>query len=92
MGTLANSEECKMQKKCYIMWHFISVCTVCKDKIILTIFLEIIICDPSMYTMDHPRVLKGLIHYISLDRHLVLLQREPTVFDTCICTFLSVKK
>ena len=41
------------------MGHFIRVCTVCQNKIDLqrkkhNMFLEIITCDPSVYTMDHP--------------------------------------
>ena len=53
-----------MSKRNATMWtkmmrHFIRVCTVCKDKINLqrkkyNIFLEIITCDPSTFTMDHP--------------------------------------
>ena len=54
MGTLANSED-------LIRHHFISVCTGCKDKIDLqrkkcNIFFEMITCNPSIYTIDHPDI------------------------------------
>ena len=53
MGTFANSEDPD------ILWHFIWVCTISGDKIKLqrkkyNFFFEIIIYDPSIYTMDHP--------------------------------------
>ena len=44
--------------KCHIMWHFIRVCTVCKDQIDLrrekyNTFFKIIIFDPLIHLMDH---------------------------------------
>ena len=53
--------------------HFISVCTVCLDKIDLhrkkyNILLKIIACDPSMYTMDHPIVCSFMENSIGLNR------------------------
>ena len=55
MGTFTE----KTQMKCYKRCHFIRVHKICLDKIDLQrkkykIVLEIITCDPSMYTMDHP--------------------------------------
>ena len=52
----------KTQMNCHIMQHFIGVYTVCKDKIDLQRVLkkynglEIITCDPSIYTMDYPNL------------------------------------
>ena len=52
-GTLANSEDPDK------MSHFTMFCTVCLDKINLqrkkyNIFLKIMTCNPSIYTIDHP--------------------------------------
>ena len=60
MGTLPKWvlwQTVKTQMKCCMMQHFIGVCTVCNDKIDLQrnaiLFLKIITCDPSIYTMEH---------------------------------------
>ena len=50
----------KIQMKCGIMRHFIKVYTICKDKNVLqrkkyNFYMEIITCDPSIYTMDHAK-------------------------------------
>ena len=56
MGTLTNSED---QDEIRIMEHFIRVCHVCSTKLIVRdqitfICLEIITCNPSIHTIDHP--------------------------------------
>ena len=50
--TLANIKDPDEMR---IIQHFIRVYTICKDKNVLhrnTIVLEIIACDPSIYTID----------------------------------------
>ena len=58
MHTLEKSED-PDEMLHHIMLHFIRVYTVCQDKTSFrvrnTIYLENIICDSSMYSMDHPK-------------------------------------
>ena len=47
-----------MSDKATFKWHFTRVCTVCLDKIDLLRkkYFSIMICNSSIYTMDHPDV------------------------------------
>ena len=76
------------------MHHFISVCTVYLDKIDLKSELQnfwgIIICDPSIYKMDHPDLIVSNFQENSID-----LQRVNSVSRAMInslsslCVFVS---
>ena len=76
----------KIRMKCCIMRHFIRVYTVCQAKNSLqrkkyNFYLEIIACDPMIYTMDHPKfiVLYQKEESISAKRVFVY------VFLSCVC-------
>ena len=73
------------------MPHFIRVCTVCLEKIHLqrkkfNIFLKIITCGPSVYTMDHP----DFIVCSFMEKSIDLQRKKFKIFLEIITCGLSI--